>query len=704
MGMIAYDDRSFIVNGTRELIISGAVHYPRSTPAMWPRIFAESKRAGLNCIETYVFWEGHEPREGAYNFTGRYDLRRFILEAGKAGLYVILRIGPYVCAEWNFGGLAWWLLTKKGIQTRTWNTPFMDAVERWVRVLGDRVGDLQFTRGGPIIMAQAENEYAGVAKRTGKDGQRYLDWSGKVLRRAGFDVPLIMCIGASEGAVETLNGFGVWHRAEELRKKRSKQPLLWTENWTGWYDMWGYPHNVRTPRDITYEVMRFIGVGGTGVNYYMWHGGTNFDRDGMFLQTTSYDFSAPLDEYGLPTVKLRELSMLHGFLKKYSGFLLNGRKLQAKMLRTGENGEDIAVYPYRKGRETLSIAVNGTPEKSTVSAGGATFELSPRSAAAVVQTGRERGTLVYRSIKKARKPIRRRMTPTRVHLSWRQLPEPLPGTGPDSNREYTEVKLPHNMLTETYDETDYGWYRTTVRGSKDKTVVLTARVEDLLSVWVNGAYVDSGPKRLFEARAKPADFSVSIDVPLKKGSNEIVLQVAASGLIKHDYQLGRPQQTEVKGLLSDVFLDRTPLKTKWDFGAGLWGERARLFDPCVTAMAPWKNVRGRTIPQCWYKADCALTDRMLADRRPWALDIGELTKGMIWVNGRCIGRYWQVSSAGAPPKTGWHTSHIVVEPGDKPPQRFYHIPAEWLHPGQNTIVLFEERGARPENLKLVRRA
>ncbi len=180
MPTITADQRSLIINGQRQLIFSGAVHYPRSTPAMWPQILRESKRAGLNCIETYVFWEGHEPQEGLYDFTGRYNLGHFLDLCQAEGLYAILRIGPYICAEWNFGGLPWWLVAREGMVTRTYNKPFMDAMGRWVHVLLEQVGDRQITQGGPIILAQMENEYDNVKPRYGEDGQRYLAWSGEL--------------------------------------------------------------------------------------------------------------------------------------------------------------------------------------------------------------------------------------------------------------------------------------------------------------------------------------------------------------------------------------------------------------------------------------------------------------------------------------------------------------------------------------------
>ena len=325
---INYDHRSVIINNERRLLICGAVHYPRIMPSQWQDVIQKSKAGGLNCIETYVFWEGHEPQEGQYNFCGRYNLPHFLETCQSEGMYVILRIGPYICSEWNFGGLAWWLLTKKNLVTRTWNKPFMNAVEHWLSQLMAKVGRYQITRGGPVILIQMENEYKLVAKRYGREGKKYLKWIGEMAKAVGVEVPIIMCEGAAKGVIETLNDFSVWPLIDRHRRRTPDKPILWTENWPGWYDTWGNAHNTRKADEISYEVLRFFALGGSGVNYYMWHGGTNFGRDAMFLQTTSYDFDAPLDEYGLTTGKYEHLKKLHLALLKYQDILLEGRMVE----------------------------------------------------------------------------------------------------------------------------------------------------------------------------------------------------------------------------------------------------------------------------------------------------------------------------------------------------------------------------------------
>jgi hypothetical protein len=699
-----FDKRSLIINGKRELIFSGAVHYPRSTPALWPRIIRESRKAGLNCIETYVFWNGHELHEGQYNFTDRYDLGQFIDTCANEGLYVILRIGPYICAETSFGGLPWWLITKPGMITRTRNKPFMTAMERWVRVLMAQIGDRQITRGGPIILAQLENEYCNVKPRYGTDGQKYLKWCAELGPRAGIEVPLIMCEGAPRGVMVTLNGFSVWSRVDELRKKQPNQPALWTEHWPAWYDTWGEPHHVRTSQDISFEVLRFFAASGTGVNYYMWHGGTNFSREEMFLQAASYDFDGPLDEYGLPTNKSQDLARLHRFLANHADFLLKGRIIAPRVLAKGtdrHHTDGVVAYPFRLKQKELTIVVNGSSTTKAVTVGGTQISLPARGGAALLGS-KTRRTVVYQTWAVPRKKIRRVMKPASAPLRFGMIPEPLP-TPKIAGRSFEPVQLPHNMLPATGRNTDFGWYRTIITSRTKRTVELTANVADFLSTWVNGKYVGVVPDRFKEDRTRPADFQVKIRLPLRKGKNEILLLVTALGLIKGDWMINAPMSEEKKGLISKVRIDGKVVKSQWEFMPGLLNECLRLFDPVSACLVGWNAPTRSGNPLRWYQTSFALSAAALKHNVGWALDIGSLQKGIIWINGQCLGRYWQLPAADeTEARYNDHPNMTNIGHG-KPVQTFYHIPPDWLDPGENLVVILEERGALPRNICLTRR-
>jgi beta-galactosidase len=294
------------------------------------------------------------------------------------------------------------------------------------------------------------------------------------------------------------------------------------------------------------------------------------------------------------------------------------------------------------------------------------------------------------------------MADTGTPLEWRARAEPLPGAEANRAAGFAPVRLPHNMLLQTRDETDFGWYRAEVGSPRARTVELRARVGDLLSVWVNGEFAGAAPDRLKEDRTRASDFDVSLRVPLRRGRNALLLLVNAIGLIKGDWMIGAPQTRERKGLLSAVTLDGKPVAGPWEFAAGLWGERARLHDPSTTGAA-WRKRPGLPGPLRWFRASFTLARRDLGDERPWAIDVGGLQKGFLWVNGQCLGRYWQVPAIDAAYARYTNHPHLVNTGHDRPVQRYYHIPPDWLRAGENVVVVLEERGARPDTVRIVRR-
>ncbi|CAA0833835.1 Beta-galactosidase 3 [Striga hermonthica] len=297
---VSYDRKSLIINGRRRIIVSGSIHYPRSTPEMWEDLIMKAKEGGLDAIETYVFWNLHEPSPGRYNFEGNNDLVRFLKIIQRAGLYAVLRIGPYVCAEWNFGGFPVWLKNVPGIRFRTDNEPFKNAMEGFTRKIVDlmKSENLFASQGGPIIISQIENEYGGsLEKRFGAQGYKYMTWAANMAVQMNTGVPWMMCKqdDAPDPLINACNGF----YCDDFSPNRPYKPKMWTEAWTGWFTEFGSPKYERPVQDLAFAVADFFQKGGSFVNYYMYHGGTNFGRTagGPFL-TTSYDYDAPLDEYG----------------------------------------------------------------------------------------------------------------------------------------------------------------------------------------------------------------------------------------------------------------------------------------------------------------------------------------------------------------------------------------------------------------------
>jgi len=306
MPSVTYDDRSFSVDGNRIWLISGSVHYFRTPAALWRDRLLKAKRAGLNCISTYVAWNFHEPIEGDWKLSGDQDICGFIRLAGELGLYVILRPGPYICAEWDSGGLPGWLSTKTGVTYRTGNAAYTHYYDKYFRGVLPALAELQVSRGGNIVLIQNENEYVIT---TMPDRLNYLEFINQLFRRSGFDIPIINCNLFSDPPVsetiECVNGWG--YEVQQLKRMRLRQPdapLLMTEFWDGWFDFWGGEHQTKDAEETARRALEILGCGGQ-YNYYMWHGGTNFGFWGCRLsgsdadyQTTSYDYDAPLAEGG----------------------------------------------------------------------------------------------------------------------------------------------------------------------------------------------------------------------------------------------------------------------------------------------------------------------------------------------------------------------------------------------------------------------
>ena len=353
---ITYDGRAFIIDQKRRLLISGSIHYPRSTPDMWPKIFKYAKEGGIDIAETYVFWNGHEELETDNNFKDNYDLVRFVREASKAGLYVIVRIGPYICGEWNYGGFPIWLKLIPNMVFRTFNEPFMAQMKRWTTKIVDllKENNLMYPQGGPVIALQVENEYGQMESTYGENGKKYVKWAAEMARDTNAGVPWIMCIqeDAPPYIINTINGFYGDNWISKHHKKFPNQPAAFTENWPGWFQGWGGRKPIRPAEDIAFSVLRWFARGGAFMNYYMYHGGTNFGRTSGPMLTTSYDYDAPIDEFGLPNnPKYGHLQAMHEVLHKYEELIMKQDPPEPKKLDT-----NVEVHVYGTLSSTDCVA------------------------------------------------------------------------------------------------------------------------------------------------------------------------------------------------------------------------------------------------------------------------------------------------------------------------------------------------------------
>jgi beta-galactosidase len=307
---------AFIYEGEPVQLLSGAMHYFRIVPAYWRDRLLKLKACGFNAVETYVPWNYHEPKPGRFAFEGMADIERFIRTAGELGLFVIVRPSPYICAEWEFGGLPSWLLADSNIRLRCYDEKFLERVDAYYDVLLPKLRPLLCTNGGPIIALQIENEYGSYGNDT-----RYLEYLHQGMLRRGMDVLLFTSDGPTDpmlqagsvpGVLSTVNfGSGAKDAFMKLREYQAEQPLMCMEYWNGWFDHWGEPHHARDAGDVA-RVFEDMLEEKASVNFYMFHGGTNFgfysgancqQKDQYEPTVTSYDYDSLLSESGDPTDK-----------------------------------------------------------------------------------------------------------------------------------------------------------------------------------------------------------------------------------------------------------------------------------------------------------------------------------------------------------------------------------------------------------------
>ena len=317
---------TFVLNGEPFVVKAAEIHYPRIPREYWDHRIKMCKALGMNTVCIYIFWNIHEQREGEFDFTGNNDIAAFCKLAQKNGMYVIVRPGPYVCAEWEMGGLPWWLLKKKDIRLREQDPYFMERVKIFEEKVGEQLAGLTIQKGGPIIMVQVENEYGSY----GED-KPYVSAIRDCLRGIyGKELALFQCDWSSnftknglDDLVWTMNfgtGSHIDNQFRHLKQLRPDSPLMCSEFWSGWFDKWGARHETRPAKDMVAGLDEMLSKG-ISFSLYMTHGGTSFghwagaNSPGFQPDVTSYDYDAPINEYGHATPKYHEL---RNMMQKYS--------------------------------------------------------------------------------------------------------------------------------------------------------------------------------------------------------------------------------------------------------------------------------------------------------------------------------------------------------------------------------------------------
>ena len=559
----------FLLNGKPFRIISGEMHYARIPRAYWRARLRMAKAMGLNAVTTYVFWNAHEPKPGVFDFSGDLDVAEFIREAQEEGLYVILRPGPYSCAEWEFGGFPSWLLKDPKLVVRSRDPQFLAAARAWLLRLGQEVAPLQIGNGGPILLVQVENEYGSYG-----DDHAYMQAIRQDLVDAGFtsaqlytadgpeEVPRgslpDLPVGINFGPGDAQEGFAT------LKKLRPNGPFFNSEYWDGWFDHWGAPH-AHTDAHQQAADLDWMLKQGYSVSIYMFHGGTSFgwmngaNSDGKNYEpdVTSYDYDAALSEDGYPTPKY---------------FLF--RDVIAR--DTGTNPPPVPTPP----------AVTALPA----------------------------------------------VTLDRSTSFWDPLPLPRRSRNP----------LTMEQLDQAY---GYVLYRTTVSGPVSGDLAIGA-VHDYAQVYLDGKLAGTIDRRLNQT-----------SLPLHIGSVHSRLDVLVENTGRVNFGPALPG--ERVGLLNGVTLAGRPL-TGWDnYSLRMLNPGALRFtdQPCSGP--------------CIYSATFDIGTP--ADT---FLDTSSLGKGEVWINGRPLGRFWNIG-----------------------PQKALYLPAPWLHAGANEVVVFDLNGAPNRQLR-----
>ncbi|KAK4483336.1 hypothetical protein RD792_010522 [Penstemon davidsonii] len=707
---VSYDGRAMIIDGKRRMLISGGIHYPRATPEMWPDLIAKSKEGGVDVIETYVFWNGHEPVRGQYNFEGRYDIVKFVKQVGSSGL-----------------GFPVWLRDKPGIEFRTDNTPFKEEMQRFVKRIVDlmRENSLFSWQGGPIIMLQIENEYGNIESSFGPKGKDYMKWAANMAIGLGAGVPWVMCkqVDAPEYIIDTCNGY----YCDGFKPNSNKKPTIWTENWDGWYTSWGdrVPH--RPAEDLAFAVARFFQRGGSFQNYYMYFGGTNFGRTaGGPNYITSYDYDAPIDEYGLLNQpKWGHLKDLHAAIKLCEPALVAadspqyiklGPKQEAHVYshNVNSNGQHSSIY----GSKCSAFLANIDEQKSaTVKFHNQVYILPPWSvsilpdcrstafntAKIAAQTSIKRVGHDITSSLNDYVPLKLMVPDQVAYISktWSFAMEPI-GLWSDSNFTYQGI-LEHLKVTK--DQSDYLWYTTRIYisdedilfwgGNQVSPVLTIDSMRDLVYVFVNGQFTGS---------AKGKWIKVVQPVDLVQGYNDISLLSQTVGLQNYGAFLekdgaGFRGQMKLTGFKNG---DLNLTEFVWSYQVGLKGEFLKIYSIEENESTEWTELPRDAVATrfSWYKTHFDAPD----GEDPVALDLTTMGKGQVWVNGHHIGRYWTLNA----PKDGCQTcdyrgaydsDKCVTNCGD-PTQSWYHVPRSWLQASDNLLVIFEETEKKPFEISI----
>jgi len=560
--------QDFLLDGKPFVIRCGEIHFPRVPKEYWRHRLQLCKAMGLNTVCVYLFWNFHEWQEGQFDWSGQADVAEFCRLAQAEGLWVLLRPGPYSCAEWEMGGLPWWLLNRAGIKLRTRDPKFLEPAVRYLKEVGRVLAPLQVTRGGPLLMAQVENEYGSF----GSDAE-YMGALRQAMIDGGFDVPLFACnpAGALKRGLRSdlfqvvnFGKGGVAKSFEALRQVQATGPLMNGEYYPGWFDTWGSRHHTGDAQGIANDLQAMLEKR-RSFSLYMAHGGTSFGlwagADRPFKpDTSSYDYDAPISEAGWVTPKFTAI-----------------RNVFAQHLQPGESlPEPLPANPV------ITIAPTTLDETAPVltNLGTAQQDRVPRHMEAY---GQSRGCILYRTTVPAGEALRLNVGAVR----------------------------------------DFGW------------------------VFLDGTPVGHLDRRSGRTVAT---------LPARTAPARLEILVEAMGRVNFGQEV-----FDRKGLLGPVTLQAGTAAPTQPTG---WEVMALPLD--APQLAGLRYGAGpATGPAFWRGSlNVAKPGDTFLDLRTWG-------KGVVWINGHCLGRFWNIG-----------------------PTQTAYVPGPWLKAGANEVVVLDLQGPR----------
>ncbi|XWS72179.1 hypothetical protein CRYUN_Cryun02cG0017900 [Craigia yunnanensis] len=497
--------------------------------------------------------------------------------------------------------------------------------------------------------------------------------------------------------INTCNGF----YCENFTPNAKYKPKMWTENWTGWYTEFGGAVPTRPTEDIAFSVARFIQNGGLFVNYYMYHGGTNFGRTagGPFI-ATSYDYDAPIDEYGLPREpKWGHLRDLHKAIKLSELALVSADPTVTSL---GSN-QEAHVFKSKSGACAAFLANYDTKYSVKVTFGNVQYDL-PRWSISILPDCK---TAVFNTARLGAQSSQKKMVPVNSAFSWQSYKEESPSA---DDQDATVHDGLWEQIYVTRDASDYLWYMTDVKIDANKGFLKSGQ-DPLLTIWSAGhalhVFINGQLSGTVYGGLENPKLTFSNNVKLRAGINKISLLSVAVGLPN----VGVHFETWNAGVLGPVTLKglnegtRDLSKQKWSYKIGLKGEALNIHTITGSSSAEW--VEGSLLvkkqPMTWYKS----TFNAPGGNEPLALDMSSMGKGQIWINGQSIGRHWPGYIArggcGACDYAGTYSDKKCQTNCGEPSQRWYHVPRSWLKPSGNLLVVFEEWGGDPSGIALVKR-